>query len=138
MTTIQAFHRAITKRFRDALRKLPDVGMIQEIRKSQVGIDDIRVQREEVLPNSAQARILVTESGDEHCWLAVVIELIMDASLRQYGTLVLRQRGTHLSLQAILKKEAGLHVGAGGEYQELGRARMNVRFIHAARVHESS
>ena len=89
--------------------------MIKEVRKPQISIDNIRVEREKVLPNRAQARILVTERSDEDGWLAIVIELVVDTSLRQYGTLVLRQSSAHLRLQTIFKEETGLHVGACGE-----------------------
>ena len=115
MTTIQALHRAIAERLWDTLRELPNVGMIKEVRKPQISIDNIRVEREKVLPNRAQARILVTERSDEDGWLAIVIELVVDTSLRQYGTLVLRQSSAHLRLQTIFKEETGLHVGACGE-----------------------
>lgn len=34
VATLQAIHCTISKRLRDALRKLSDIGMVQEIRKS--------------------------------------------------------------------------------------------------------
>ena len=70
--------------------------------------------------------------------LAVVVELVVDTALRQYGTLVPRQGGGHRSLEAILEKEAGLHVVALGKDQEFGCAGVDVGFVHSAWVHESS
>ena len=82
VATIQTFHGTVSKRLGNALRKLSNVGMVQEIRKPQISVDNIWIQREEILPNGAQARIFVTERGDKDSWLAAVIELVVDASLR--------------------------------------------------------
>ena len=113
--TIQALHRTISKRLGNALRKLPDIGVIEEIREAEIGVDDVRVQEEEVLANRAEARILVAEGGDEDGRVAVVVELVVDAPLGQDGALVLREGGAHLGLQTVLEEEAGLDVGARGQ-----------------------
>lgn len=42
--TIQAIHCTISKRLRNALRKLSDVGMVKEVRESQISVDDIRIK----------------------------------------------------------------------------------------------
>ena len=72
--------------------------MVEEIREPQISIDNVRVQQEEVLPDSAKARVLVAERSNEDRGLTVVVELEMDASLGKNGALVLRKSRAHLSL----------------------------------------
>ena len=81
MTTIQAFHCTIAERLGDALRKLSDVGMVEKVRKPQISIDNIRVQREEVLANRAEAGIFVAKRSNENGRFAVVIELLRYVSI---------------------------------------------------------
>ena len=103
MTPIQTLHRALCKRFGDTLGKLPNISMIQKIRKPQIRIHDIGIQKEEIFPNSAQTRVLIAERGYKHCRFAVIVELEMDASLGEYRALILRQGRAHLRLEAILQ-----------------------------------
>ena len=116
---------------------MPEIGPIKLIRKTQICIHHIWIEREEVLPNGTQPRIFVTERCEEHSRLAVVVELIMDATLGENGTLVQRERGAELSLQTVLKDEPRKDVVAFRESQELARARVDVWFVHAAWVHEA-
>lgn len=57
--------------------------------------------------------------------------------MREQRTLVQGQRSAELSRQAVFEDEAGLHIRAVGEGEEFRGARVDVRFIHAARVHEA-
>lgn len=61
----------------------------------------------------------------------------MDGSLREEGALEEGERGAHLIRQAVLEDEARPDVGSFGEGEKFGGARVDVGFIHAARVHEA-
>ena len=61
----------------------------------------------------------------------------MDGALGQDGALVEIQGGGLLISEAVFEDEARVHVGAADQSQELGRARVDVRLVHAAGVHEA-
>ena len=137
MTPVQAFYGTICKRLRNALSKLPNIGMVQEIREPQIGIHNIRVQREEILPHSTQPGVLIAKRRYKNRRLAIIIELEVNTSLRQYRPLIQLQRRAHLRLQAIFQQKPRLHTTPRHQNQELARARVDMGFIHAARIHEA-
>jgi len=106
--------------------------------EAQSGVNDGRVDAEEVLGDLAGTGILVAEARDEASGIAVVVELEVDASLREDGTLELGQSGVLLHNEVVLEDETGLEVVAFDEGQELARARVDMGSIKATGVHEAN
>ena len=136
-TPIQTTLRAQRETLRNRLLKLSKIGPVQHIRKPEIRIHNIRIQIKEVLAHGAKPGILITERRHKNSGLAIVIELVVDGTLGQDGALVELQGGGLLIGKPVLEDEARVHVGAADEGQELGRARVDVRFVHAAGVHEA-
>ena len=136
-TPIQTTLRAQGETLRDRLLKVRKIGRIQHVGETQIRIHDIRIQIEEVLADGAEAGVVITESGHKDGGLAVVVELVVDGPLGQDGALVEAERGGLLVREAVLEDEARVHVAAADQGQELRGPRVDVRLVHAARVHEA-
>lgn len=137
-TPLQTLLRPLRKTLRNHLLKLPKIRAIQHIRKAQIRIHNLRIQPKEVLPDSTQARILITERRQKHRRLAVIVELIVDTPLREYRALIQTQRSAELLRKSILQYEPRLQTLPVGERQELRGAGVDMWFVHPAWVHEAS
>jgi hypothetical protein len=105
-------------------------------------INNIRVQRKESLSNLVGTRVLRVERSDESSLLAVVVELVMDAALRENSALELVQVPGDLWVLArldkcVLEHETELEVGAFDEREEFGGAGVHVGSVDAAGVEEA-
>lgn len=136
-TPRQALPRPPRKRRRNRPRKLRDITRIDLRRKAQIGLQDLRIQPEEVLRDAAEPRIPAVEAGDEDGGLAAVVELVVDAAHREHGALVPGQRVGDRGGEAVFEDEARFDVGALGDGEDLRGARVHVRGVHAAGLEEA-
>lgn len=79
-------------------------------------------------------RVLVIESSDKGDGFTPVVDLIMDGTLGEDGSLTLSQCVDDKA-SAVLLDEPGIH-RAVNEKQELGRSGMGVGGVHSARSGE--
>jgi len=115
------------------LRKVVGINLFGE---TESGINNGRVQCEEVLRNAAGSRVLGVESADADLRRAFEVLLEVDAALREDGALELCQGGVELGSQAVLEHEASLDVPVGGDGEEFRGARVDVGSVQATRVEE--
>lgn len=99
-------------------------------------LHDIRAEGEEVLRNLRHTRVGVVEARDEDGALAVRVELLVDASRGEDGHLV-QGEGVLNGARAVLHDKVG-HQAALDDNVQLGRARMHMRSVHAARPQETN
>ena len=83
---------------------------IDLLREAKSRINDGRIDVEEVLSDLAGTGILVAEARDERSRLAVVVELEVDASLREDSALELGESGVLLNGEAVLEDKTCLEV----------------------------
>jgi len=100
---------------------------------SKGGSDDIRWETEKSLGDLVNARVFVVKSSDESNWFTAEVELVVDRSLGENGSLTLTQ-GVDDEASAVLLDEPGVHLTVNEE-QELRRSGMGVRAVHSARCH---
>jgi len=100
---------------------------------SESGGDDIGWETEESLGNLAGTWVLVVKSGDESERLTAGVDLVMDGTLGENGSLALSQ-GVGDETSSVLLDEPDFHV-AINEVKELGRPGMGMGGVHSARRH---
>jgi len=115
------------------LRKVAGINLFGE---AESGINNGRVQSEEVLGDAAGTWVLGVESTDTDLRSAFKVLLEMDAALGEDGTLELGQGGVELGGQPIFQNETGLDATRGGDGEEFGCTRMDVRGVKATAVEE--
>ena len=126
---------------RDILPELLDVLPVNSAGESKRSIKNLLVQREEVLRNLTSAGILAVQRSHKHGVVTVIIELEVDAALREYSALELVQSACDLRVlasgdKAVFKDVAEFEVGALDEGEELGGAGMHVGSVDAAGLEE--
>jgi len=95
--------------------------------------DDIRWETEESLGDLASTRVLIVKSGDESERFTPGVDLVMDRTLGENGSLTWSQ-GVDDKASSILLDEPDLHT-AVNEVKELGRPGVGVGGVHPARFH---
>lgn len=100
---------------------------------SESGSDDIRWETEESLSDLVNTRVLIVESGDECEGFTAEVELEMDRSFGEDGSLTLGQRVSDKA-STVLLDESDVHL-AVDEEQEFGRSGVGVWGVHSARCH---
>lgn len=124
------------------LAELFKVRSIDGRRESKRGVDDVDVETKEVLSDLRDSGVLVVESGNKDGGLALVVDLVVDATLRENSALELGESSGNLGTrvrcfdEAVLENiaEVNLSVHDG---EELGGTRVDVRSVDAASVQKS-
>jgi len=100
---------------------------------SKGGIDNIRWETEESLSDLASTGVLVVKSSDEEEGITPEVDLIMDRTFGEKGSLTLRH-GVDDEASSVLLNEPSFHLAVNNE-QELGCSGMGVGGVHSARCH---
>lgn len=137
----QANLHALRKVGRDILAKLRDVLPINGLGESKRSVDDVRVQAEEVLGDLRGTRVLVVERRNERGRVALVVDLVVDAALREDGALELGEGAGDFGVftgcdEAVLEDVAEVNF-AVDHGEELGGAGVDVGCVDAAGVEEA-
>jgi len=109
-TPHQTLLRSQRKGRRDRRLERCEVIPIDLRREAERGVEDRGIDAEEVLRDRARARILIAQARDEDGRLAVIVELEVNASLREDCALELGEGGVLLDGEAVLEDEASLNV----------------------------
>ena len=123
------------------LAELLDVAAVDGLGESQRSVDHVSVQAEEVLRHLRGTGVLAVERGDEGGGLALVIDLVVDAALREDCALEFLEGAGDFGVfargyEAVFEDVAEVD-GAVDDGEELGGAGVNVRGVDAACVEEA-
>jgi len=110
-----------------------DVDNLLNANISKSGGDDIRWETEESLGDLTGTGVLVVKSGDESERLTPDVDLEMDRTLGENGSLTRRQSVAH-ETSSVLLDEPDFHLTVNEE-KELCRSGMGVGGVHSARCH---
>ena len=88
-------------------RKVISVNLLREAKR---GIEDRRIDAEEVLRDRACARVLIAQTRDEDGRLAIIVELEVDASLGKDCALELGESSVLLDSEAVFEDKPGFDI----------------------------
>jgi len=110
-----------------------DINNLLKADVSKSGINDIGWETEESLSDLTGTGVLVAKSGDEGERITPGVDLVMDRTLGEKGSLAWSQ-GVDDETSPVLFDEPCFHI-ALDEIKELGRSGMGVGGVHSARLH---
>lgn len=126
----------------DVLPEQLDVLAIDLLGHSKGSVDNLRVEGEEVLCDLAGSGVFAVQTGNKGSLVAVIVELEVDAALRENSAVELVQIASDFWVlgrahQPILKHVAELEVGPIDQSEKLSGARVHVRSVDAAGLEEA-
>ena len=137
----QADIHALRNVGRNIAAELLNVLAINRLGEAQRRVHNVRVQAEEVLGDLGGSGVLAVERSNEDRGLALVVDLIVDAALREDGALELGEgagdlgvlaRGDEAVLEDVAEVYLALHDG-----KELRGARVNMGCVDSAGIKEA-
>lgn len=131
-TSLEAGSCALGERGGDAVGELGNVDALEEGRVAEIGVDEVRVFDEEVGSGSGDTRVFGGEAGDEDSGFAVVVEFVMNRTLRADGALVEADGGEDGIGEAVFLDEACVEGLAGDEDDHLGGSVVGVHAVETA------
>lgn len=128
-----------SKSTRDICQQVIEVlrcNLVREAKRSKRNI--VPGINNEVLRNGTRTGILIRETGDGDLWVALIVELPVDATLRERHALELCEVLGDFHVESVIEDETGREGSLGDEGQDFGGARVDVGCVQAAGLKKES